>query len=248
MPGGRGDGCRGLARRAARAALLALRRGAVRDAAHRAHGRSRNERAQCGHVPHAALRRPHHGHALARAQDRCPALRRLPASGAPHARVGGAGRRSGLCLCRHGAHARQHGRVPSGGFSAPPQRAAGEVSDQRAVGAGRLRLRDRGLCRSGRGVCRGGAVRRPYGILLARRPLPAVPCDGRHAPARRDLARHARGHTAPGGCLDRPGHGAHLPRTDPLRRAARGRGPRDARGGHGAQPGGRLRRAALSGR
>ena len=49
----------------AAAALVGARRRAVRHAADGEHGRSRERHTQRGHVPHATIRRPLHGHALA---------------------------------------------------------------------------------------------------------------------------------------------------------------------------------------
>ena len=106
----------GVARCAAGAQVLAVRRRTLRDAAAGAYPRSRNGNPQRGHVPAATVRRPHDGHALAPAQDRSPSLRRLQACRAADARVGSVGRRSGLYVCCDGSDAGQHGRIPAGGF------------------------------------------------------------------------------------------------------------------------------------
>ena len=201
--------------------MLACGRWPLRDPADGQYGRSRNGRAQRRHVPHAGLRRPYDGHALACPQDRSAPLRRLQASGPPDARFGRAGRRSRLYLRRDGSDARQHGRIPAGRVPAPSSGEVGEVRYQRYLCSGRLRLRDRGLCRSGRREGGRGAFRRPYGLLFARRPLSAFPCHGPDPPPRCGLSGYGRRHPAAGGRMDRPRDGADLSRPDPHGPAAR---------------------------
>ena len=57
-----------------RTAMLAAGCRPVYHAALRHHPRCENRQAQCGHVPHAGVRRHHRGHALAAAKDRRRAL------------------------------------------------------------------------------------------------------------------------------------------------------------------------------
>ena len=169
MSAGRAAGGGGVARCAAGAQVLAVRRRTLRDAAAGAYPRSRNGNPQRGHVPAATVRRPHDGHALAPAQDRSPSLRRLQACRAADARVGSVGRRSGLYVCCDGSDAGQHGRIPAGGVPAPAPGETGEMYHQRYLCAGRLRFRDRRVCRSVGAEDGGRAFRRPYGFLLADR-------------------------------------------------------------------------------
>ena len=214
--------------------MLAGRRRAFRNPADGEHGRSPDGRAQRRHVPHAGLRRPYDGHALAYPQDGGPALRCLETLGAADARVGGAGRRSGLYLCRDGADARQHGRIPAGRVPAPPSRETREVRHQRYLCPGRLRLRDRGLCRPCGGESRRRPLRRPYGVLFARRPLSAFPRHGPHAAAGCGIPGHGRGDSSAGGRLYRAGNGADIPGADTHGPAARNPRHDDARGRNGA--------------
>ena len=84
-----------------------------------------------------------------------------------------AGRRMPVSVALGGdpayTYAGQHGRIPAGGVPAPAPGETGEMYHQRYLCAGRLRFRDRRVCRSVGAEDGGRAFRRPYGFLLADR-------------------------------------------------------------------------------
>lgn len=83
------------------------------------------------------------------------------------------------------------------------------------MGSGRLRLRDRGIRRSVRGEGGRGSVRRPYGLLLARRPLSCFPRYGDYPPPRCRLSCYDRGGSPSGGRLHSEGDRADFSGADP---------------------------------
>ena len=197
--------------RSARSDLLAGGWRALRHAAHRLYAGSRHRRPQHRHVPHADLRRPHDGHALAVAQGRGAARQALLRDRPAHARGGLSWRRSGHALLRHGADARRARRNPARRVPAQEVGAAGEVRDDRPRGARSFRLRHRGLHRPDRAAAGRGPVRRSHRVLHAGGRLPGLPRHLHHAPPRRDLSGDHRGQAADGGPLHGPGQRAAFP-------------------------------------
>ena len=247
VPAGGPHGRRGPALGASGSEVLAVRRRTLRHFPVGPHGRSGKRRPQRGHVPDAGLFGAVDRNALACAQNRRETLPGLPSARPSDARGGLSGRRSRLRLRRDGSDAGRSGRVSAGRVSARPSGRAGAMPDLRSEGSGRLRLRDRGLCRSGRREGGRGAFRRPYGLLFARRPLSAFPCHGPDPPPRCGLSGYGRRHPAAGGRMDRPRDGADLSRPDPHGPAARSPRPDDARSRYGPQRRRRFDRPPLRG-
>lgn len=222
VPAGGPHGRRGPAFGASGSEVLAVRRRTLRHFPAGPHGRSGKRRPQRGHVPDAGLFGAVDRNALACAQNRRETLPGLPSARPSDARGGLSGRRSRLRLRRDGSDAGRSGRVSAGRVSARPSGRAGAMPDLRSEGSGRLRLRDRGIRRSVRGEGGRGSVRRPYGLLLARRPLSCFPRYGDYPPPRCRLSCYDRGGSPSGGRLHSEGDRADFSGADPPGDVARG--------------------------
>ena len=127
------------------------------------------------------------------AHPRAPRRREEPAGVARGGRdarpgVGRHRRRSGHDLLGDGARAADDRRVPVRRDHPRRVGRGRQVHHERPPGSRARRDRARGLVRSG-GDALGGTVRRPHGLLLARRLLPGLPRRGDHHAPRPDLSR-----------------------------------------------------------
>ncbi len=152
------------------------------------HARPGYRRAQCRHVSHAGLRRPHDRDALAGPQSRRAPRQALLRTRRAHARGGLPRRRSGLHFRRDRAAARRPGRNSLRRFHPQEISRAGEVQDQRPRSSGRCRFRARRLRSAGRDAA-GRAVRRSHRLLHRARGLSGLPPHRDHASEGRHLSR-----------------------------------------------------------
>ena len=153
------------ARRAADPHLLARRRRPVHHPAAGLHQGSGDRHAQHRHLPHAGVRWPHDGDALAAAQGRRAAPPRRRAAGKTARGRGRPQPGAGPDLLRHRADAGRSRRAAARRLPVPSPHRDGQVRHRRSRGARHRAHHPRGVCRAGREAAR-RTVRRSHRLLF----------------------------------------------------------------------------------
>ena len=116
-------------------------------------------------------------------------------------------------LCGDCADARRARRAAARRLSQPPAHRAREGRHRRSRSAGERAHRARRLRRAWRAAAR-GAVRRPHGLLLARRGFSGLPPHVHHDAEEADVPDDSRRHSTAGGRVPRQGQRADLSSDD----------------------------------